>query len=121
MFYNCREFSSSATGTNRPYFLQNKANFRKARMNVNCYLQKDCENEPRLCRLGKQSQTKPIFRRQKFTRLWWDRSLPAISVAGRKTDDRGQKAGLNKLINRTCGSPRDSLRRAKGRFGKGAP
>jgi len=26
-FYNCRECSSSATGTNRPIFLQNKANF----------------------------------------------------------------------------------------------
>jgi len=40
--------------------LQNKANFKKARISVNCYLQKDCENEPRPCRLGKQSQTKPI-------------------------------------------------------------
>jgi len=40
-------------------FMQNKANFKKARINVNYYLQKDCENEPRLCRLGKQSQTKP--------------------------------------------------------------
>jgi len=39
--------------------MQNKANFKKAGINVSYYLQKDCENEPRLCRLGKQSQTKP--------------------------------------------------------------
>jgi len=36
--------------------MQNKANFKKAGINVSYYLQKDCENEPRLCRLGKQSQ-----------------------------------------------------------------
>jgi hypothetical protein len=54
LFDNCRESS-----TNQPFFLQNKANFKKARMNVNYYLQKDYENE-RLCRPpGKQSQTKP--------------------------------------------------------------
>lgn len=41
--------------------MQNKANFKKAGMNVRYYLQKDCENEPGLCRLGKQSETKPIF------------------------------------------------------------
>jgi len=40
--------------------MQNKANFKKAGMNVNYYLQKDCENESHLCRQGKQSQTKPI-------------------------------------------------------------
>jgi len=56
LFYNCRKYS-----TNQPIFMQNKANFKKARMNVSYYLQKDCENELRLCRQGKQSQTKPIF------------------------------------------------------------
>jgi len=44
--------------------MQNKANFKKARMNVTCYLQKDYENEPHLCRSGKQSQTKPISNRK---------------------------------------------------------
>jgi hypothetical protein len=34
----------------QPYFLQNKANFKKAGMNVSYYFQKDCENEPRLCK-----------------------------------------------------------------------
>jgi len=43
------------------YFMQNKANFQKGRMSVNYYLQKEYDNEPRLCRQGKQSQTKPIF------------------------------------------------------------
>jgi len=42
--------------------MQNKANFKKAEMFVSYYLQKDCENEPGLCRLGKQTQTKPILR-----------------------------------------------------------
>jgi len=59
----------TTTGTNRPIFMQNKANFKKARINVNYFLQKDCENEPHHCRQGKQSQTKPI--------------------SNRKTDDRG--------------------------------
>jgi len=45
-------------------FMQNKANFIKAGINVNCYLQKDYENEPNLCRSGKQSQTKPIWNRK---------------------------------------------------------
>jgi len=44
--------------------MQNKANFKKAEINVSSYLLKDCENEPRRCRQAKQSQTKPIFRRQ---------------------------------------------------------
>jgi len=38
-FYNCSESS-----TNRPYFLQNKANFRKAQMNVNSFITTDYEN-----------------------------------------------------------------------------
>jgi len=49
--------------------MQNKANFKKDRMSVSYYLKKDCENQPRLYRLGKQSQsfdpaqdgTKPIL------------------------------------------------------------
>jgi len=41
-FYKCR-----GSSTNRPYFLQNKANFKKARINVNYYLQKDYENKLR--------------------------------------------------------------------------
>jgi len=61
VLYNRKECS-----TNRTIFLQNKANFKKAGMNVNYYLQKDCENEPHLCRLGKQSQTKPISDEVKY-------------------------------------------------------
>jgi len=41
--------------------MQNKANFKKAKINVRYYLEKDYEDKPGLCRLGKQSQTKPIF------------------------------------------------------------
>jgi len=37
--------------------MQNKAKFKKVQMNVSYYLKKDCENEPRLCRQGKQSQS----------------------------------------------------------------
>jgi hypothetical protein len=37
---HCREPS-----TKRSHFIQNKANFKKARMNICYYLQKDCENE----------------------------------------------------------------------------
>jgi len=40
VFYNCRESS-----TNRPYFLQNKANLRKSQMNVNLYNTTDYENK----------------------------------------------------------------------------
>jgi len=57
LLYNCRESS-----TKRCYFMQNKANFKTAELFVNYYLQKDCENEPHLCRTGKQTQTKPILR-----------------------------------------------------------
>jgi len=49
--------------------MQNKPNFRKAKMKLNFYSIKDYENEPRLRAPGKQSQSKPIFksedRRQK--------------------------------------------------------
>jgi hypothetical protein len=69
--------------------MQNKANFRKARINVNYYMQKDCENEPRLCRPEKQSQTKPIFRRQK-TEVY-------PPVAGQKTDD-GRQSWMNRKM-----------------------
>jgi len=40
--------------------MQNKANFKKARMNVNYYQEKDYEDEGFRRRPGKQSQTKPI-------------------------------------------------------------
>ncbi len=39
---------------------QNKPNFRKAKMNLNFYLTKDYENEPRLPAPGKQTQSNPI-------------------------------------------------------------
>jgi len=39
LLYNCRECS-----TNRPYFMQNKANFRKARMNANIFTIRDYVN-----------------------------------------------------------------------------
>jgi len=55
LFDNCREYS-----TNRPYFLQNKANFKKAQMNVNSLMIKDYENERLRRPHGKQSQSKPI-------------------------------------------------------------
>jgi hypothetical protein len=42
--------------------MQNKANFKKAGMNVSSIVTRDCENEPCLCKPVKQSQTKPISR-----------------------------------------------------------
>jgi len=54
-FYKCR-----GSSTNRPYFLQNKANFKKAGINVNYYLQKEYENEHLHRPPGKQTQTKPM-------------------------------------------------------------
>jgi len=39
---------------------QNKANFRKARMNLNFYLKMDYENQGRLQTPGKQTQSNPI-------------------------------------------------------------
>jgi hypothetical protein len=38
LFYSCRELSSSATGTKRPIFLQNKANFCKAEIIVSSFV-----------------------------------------------------------------------------------
>jgi len=62
LFYNCRESSSSATGTNQPCFMQNKANFKKVKINSTFFVIRNCENEPRLFRQGKQTQSKPILR-----------------------------------------------------------
>ncbi len=39
-FYNCRESS-----TNRPYFMQNKANLRKSQMNVTLIITRDYEKK----------------------------------------------------------------------------
>ncbi len=44
-------------------FMQNKPNFRKARMNLNFYLTKDYENKPRLRTPPKQTQSNPIPQR----------------------------------------------------------
>jgi len=38
LLYNCRKYS-----TNRPIFMQNKANFRKSKMNVNLITTRDYE------------------------------------------------------------------------------
>jgi len=46
LFYNCRECSSSATGTNRPIFLQNKANLGKSQMGVRLNISRDYEKKP---------------------------------------------------------------------------
>jgi len=62
--YICRESS-----TNRPYFLQNKPNFQKVKLNVNKVLTEDYEKRT-LGQRGKnkpnskpiQSQSKPICR-----------------------------------------------------------
>jgi len=40
-------------------FMQNKPNFRKAKMKLNFYSTKDYENKPRLSAPGKQTQTNP--------------------------------------------------------------
>jgi len=45
LLYNCRESSSSATGTNRPCFMQNKANFRKIQMDVKLITTRDYEKK----------------------------------------------------------------------------
>ena len=50
--------------TNQLLFMQNKANFRKGRMNVSSFLTKDYENEPPFQTIWKQSQTNPIFCRK---------------------------------------------------------
>jgi len=41
--------------------MQNKANLLSYKINATFFATKDCENQPRLYRLGKQSQTKPIL------------------------------------------------------------
>jgi hypothetical protein len=41
LLYNRRESSSSATGTNRPIFMQNKANFRKSQMDIKLITKRD--------------------------------------------------------------------------------
>jgi len=46
--------------------MQNKANFRKAKMKLNFYSTKDYENEPRLRAPGKQTQSKPISKAKKM-------------------------------------------------------
>jgi hypothetical protein len=72
LFDKCRERS-----TNRPIFMQNKANFRKSQMDIKLNISRDYEKKSDWT-LGKN---KPNFktkdREQKFTRLWWDkRPLP---------------------------------------------
>jgi hypothetical protein len=56
--------------------MQNKANFKKAEMNVSYYLQKDYENKCIRRPMGKQTQTKPISLPTKWGKLctrhaWW--------------------------------------------------
>jgi len=71
LFYKCRESS-----TNRPYFMQNKANFEKAQMNASSTMIKGYENgclHRRKKNKPKQSQSAiggqvSEDRRQKFTR-----------------------------------------------------
>jgi len=46
--------------------MQNKPNFRKAKMKLNFYSTKDYENEPRLRAPGKQTQSKPISKAKKM-------------------------------------------------------
>jgi len=60
-------------GSPREYFMQNKANFKKDRMNVKYYLQKDCENESR----RRLWENKPNFQKTE------DRSLPLRQAQGR--------------------------------------
>jgi len=42
------------------FFMQNKANFIKDKINATFFVTKDYENEPRRQTTGKQTQTKPI-------------------------------------------------------------
>ena len=42
-------------------FMQNKPNFRKAKMNISSALTKDYEYEPHLRTASKQTQSNPIF------------------------------------------------------------
>jgi hypothetical protein len=42
--------------------MQNKPNFRKAKMKLNFYSTRDYENKPRLRTPGKQTQSNPISR-----------------------------------------------------------
>jgi len=74
--------------------MQNKANFREARMNVSYYLQKDCENEPhrRLCE-NKPKQTQFSDERKQMT----DVRGQMTEDGGRTTDDRKQKAEDRKI------------------------
>ncbi len=45
--------------------MQNKPNFRKAKMKLNFYSTKDYENQPRLRAPGKQTQSNPISKAKK--------------------------------------------------------
>jgi len=76
--------------------MQNKANFRKARMNVNYYLQKDCENEPRLYRQGKQTQTKP---KSKGRRTECSSSGPEKRGKSYADDQKYRRGGFNNRNN----------------------
>ena len=85
VFYNCRESS-----TNRPYFLQNKANFKIGKMNISIATIKDYDKEQRTINsepYSKQSQSKPILERMNvnFCATGYYESKPAIRAAGKPT------------------------------------
>jgi len=73
--------------------MQNKPNFRKAKMNLNLYMTKDYENKSGLLTMAKQTQTNPIkpnlVRRSRFLRSFseveWRRRIqkPQSLSAGR--------------------------------------
>ena len=58
-------FLSMSLGTPADCFMQNKPNFRKAKMNLNFYSTKDYENQGRLRTPAKQTQSNPISKAKK--------------------------------------------------------
>jgi len=64
VFYKCRESS-----TNRPYFLQNKANLLDTQMNVSSVKTKDYENKSR-CRLGENKAKQTQLQTQRLSKLF---------------------------------------------------
>ena len=59
--------------------MQNKANFRKAKMKLNFYSTKDYENEPRLRTPGKQTQSNPIKPNFKGKKIPWNSLLNQLT------------------------------------------
>jgi hypothetical protein len=75
-FYNCRGVS-----TNRPYFLQNKPNFKNPQMNVSIYYTKVYSNETAFRRGKNKPKTNPICRRAELMQSTYLQRIMKENVA----------------------------------------